>query len=74
MGLKTADDKQVVRNETLLNKKGWPSSEHDWKASGKGKPYNYAWIPAQKGDKGYKGKKGDKSKKGDQKGKKGDGK
>ena len=61
-GLTTADEKHMVRNEVLLNKKEWASSETGWPKSGKGKPENYTWQPQGKGKgegKGQpKGKKG----------------
>ena len=71
-GLTTADEKLLVKNETLLNQKSLPSSGDGWQNYGKGDKGNssYHWIPQPKG----KGKKdGGKRKKGAQ-GKKGEGK
>ena len=69
-GLTTADEKQVLRNEALMNKPTWKGSGGDWSQSGKGTYGNYQCIPEQKG-KG-KEKKGKEAKgKGKGKGKKG---
>ena len=71
-GLTSADDKLVVRNETLLGKGDVSSSSNAWIPSGKGKNENYTWVPKGKGkgDKNKNKEKGDKGNKG--KGKKHD--
>ena len=51
-GLTTADEKQGLRNEALMNKPTWKGSGGDWSQSGKGNYGNCQWIPEQKGKKG----------------------
>ena len=72
-GLTTADEKLLVKNETLLNQKSPPAHEHDWSGHGKGgkSTPSFSWTPSGKGKSkkdGGKGKKGNKGKKGDKKG------
>ena len=64
-GLTTADEKVLVRNESLLTQKNSSSSGEGWQNYGEGDKGHqpYSWIPQGKGkgkkEKGAKGKKGE---------------
>ena len=68
-GLTTADEKQVAKNEVIMQKADW-TSNIDWWQSGKGKPAAYTRVPDKGKGKGEKkGKDKRKGKKGEEKGK-----
>jgi len=75
-GLTTAEDKQILRHESHLDKSEWNTYGNTWNGSGKGSG-QFGWVPNGHGE--PKGKKGGpkgepKGKKGGPKAKKGDGK